>query len=333
MKSIIGIGNALTDVLAVLPDDQLLKQFHLPIGSMQLVDEETSKKIWAVLKEMGVENVPGGCAANTISGTAIFGMPSAFIGKVGDDDIGRLFKTLQEQNGVKPKLLIGKAASGRAMVLITPPNSERTFADYLGAALELVPEDLKKEDFVGYDYLHIEGYLVQNQDLVRRAVEIGKELGMTISIDLASYNVVESNNTFLHDIVSHYIDIVFANETEAQAFTKMSPEESIHEIAQLCKIAVVKLGKQGSMIKSGNELYRFDARDANTIDVTGAGDLYAAGFFYALANDMPLNICGEVASIISSKVVEVIGPKVDVPRWRVAKREIKSLMRQYKANI
>lgn len=333
MKSIIGIGNALTDVLAVLPDDELLKRFHLPIGSMQLVDEETSIKIWHVLKEMGVENVPGGCAANTVSGAAIFGMPSAFIGKVGDDDIGRLFKSMQEVNGVKPKLLTGKAASGRAMVLITPPNSERTFADYLGAALELVPEDLHKEDFEGYDYLHIEGYLVQNQDLVRRAVEIGHELGMTISIDLASYNVVESNNAFLHDIVSQYIDIVFANETEAQAFTKLPPEEAIHEIAKLCKIAVVKLGKKGSMIKSGDEYHYFEAWPANTIDATGAGDLYAAGFFYALANDMPLKVCGEVASIISAKVVEVIGPKVDVPRWRAAKQEIKALMRKHNADV
>ncbi len=333
MKSIIGIGNALTDILAVLPDDTLLKHFHLPVGSMQLVDEETGAKIWQKLKEIDVQYVPGGCAANTIAGAAVFGMPCGFVGKVGDDDLGKLFKSGQELNGIKPTLLIGKAASGRAMVFITPPHAERTFADYLGAALELAPEDLKEEYFKGYDYLHIEGYLVQNQDLVRRAVEIGSKLGMTISIDLASYNVVESNNTFLHDIVAHYIDIVFANETEAKAFTKLPPQSAIKEIANICKIAVVKLGREGSLIQSGDELFSIKPRQAKAIDATGAGDLYAAGFLYAHACGMPLNICGEVGSIISSKVVEVIGPKVDIPRWKDAKQEIKALMRGYNPNI
>ena len=98
MKSILGIGNALTDILALLPDDSLLKTFHLPKGSMQHVDAETGNKIWGVLKGMGVlQYVPGGSAANTITGTSIFGMRSAFIGKVGEDELGHLFKTVQEQ--------------------------------------------------------------------------------------------------------------------------------------------------------------------------------------------------------------------------------------------
>lgn len=326
MKSILGIGNALTDILAVLHDDTLLKQFHLPVGSMQLVDEETGIKIWQILKDQGVQYVSGGSAANTIAGCSIFGMPSGFIGKVGDDELGKLFKSGQENNGIKPNLLIGKAASGRAMVFITPPNRERTFADYLGAALELGPEDLSPKMFEGYDYLHIEGYLVQNQALVRRAVEIGKSLGMQISIDLASYNVVESNNAFLHSIVKDYVDIVFANETESYSFTKLKPELAVREIAKMCRIAVVKLGPEGSLIQSGNLFCKIDAYPAGTVDVTGAGDLYAAGFLYAHANDMPLQICGQVGSIISSKVVEVVGPKVDVPRWRSAKLQIKALM-------
>ncbi|MCI1733011.1 MAG: adenosine kinase [Bacteroidales bacterium] len=327
MKSIIGVGNALTDILAVLPNDSLLKKFHLPVGSMQLVDEETGGKIWQILKEQGVQYVAGGSAANAISGTSIFGMPSGFIGKVGDDELGSLFKSAQEVNGIKPILLKGKAASGRAMVFITPPSGERTFADYLGAALELCPEDLKPEYFKGYDYLHIEGYLVQNQELIRRAVEIGKSLGMTISLDLASYNIVESNNAFLHDVISHYVDIVFANELEAQSFTKLKPELAVREIAKICKIAVVKIGKQGSLIQSGSKFYKIKARPADIVDATGAGDIYAAGFLFAHANDMPLEICGEVGSIISAKVVEVVGPKVDVPRWKVAKQEIKAMMR------
>ncbi|MFA7034439.1 MAG: adenosine kinase, partial [Bacteroidales bacterium] len=215
MKSILGIGNALTDILAVLPDDSLLKDYNLPRGSMQHVDATTGNKIWEKLKEIGVQYVAGGSASNTISAAAIFGMPAGFIGKIGDDELGSLFKSDQERNGIKPTLLKGTASSGRAMVFVTAPNAERTFAVYLGAALQLEPEDLKPEYFDGYDYLHLEGYLVQNQRLFRRAVELGKKKGMTISLDMASYNVVESNETFLHDVVDNYVDIVFANETEA----------------------------------------------------------------------------------------------------------------------
>jgi Sugar kinases, ribokinase family len=326
MKSILGIGNALTDILAVLPDDSLLKTFHLPKGSMQHVDAETGNKIWNALKIIGMQYVPGGSAANTITGTSIFGMKSGFIGKVGNDELGHLFKTGQENIGITPKLLIGTKASGRAMVFITAPNAERTFAVYLGSAIELVPEDLKPEYFKGYDYFHIEGYLVQNQHLLRRAVEYAKEAGAIISLDMASYNVVESNDAFLHDIVENYVDIVFANETEAKAFTKKEPREALDEIAKMCKIAIVKLGPDGSMVKSGDQYYKIEAWPAKTIDATGAGDIYAAGFLYAHSLGMPIKICGEIGSIISAKVVEVVGPKVDVPRWKAAKEEIRSII-------
>ncbi|MCM1178398.1 MAG: adenosine kinase [Bacteroidales bacterium] len=326
MKSILGMGNALTDILAVLPDDTLLKEFHLPRGSMQHVDMETGDKIWQTLKPMGVQYVAGGSAANTITGTAIFGMRSGFIGKVGNDELGHLFKSDQNQYGIASTLFKGVNSSGRAMVFITAPNAERTFAVYLGAALELVPEDLKPEYFEGYDYFHIEGYLVQNQQLIRKAVEMAKAAGCIISIDMASYNVVESNHAFLHDIVDNYVDIIFANETEAKAFTKMEPREALDELARHCEIAIVKIGKDGSMLKSGEEYHYIPAWPAATIDATGAGDTYAAGFLYAHSLGMPLKVCGEVGSIIAAKVVEVIGTKIDIPRWKAAKSEIRELI-------
>ena len=209
MASILGIGNALTDILAILPDDTLLQELALPKGSMQHVDSETGNRIWEKLKPLGADLVAGGSAANTINGAATFGMESGFIGKVGDDDLGSLFKSNQEKDGIRSILLKGDNPTGRAMVLITPPNAERTFAVYLGAALELVPDDLHPEWFEGWDYFHIEGYLVQNQATVRRAIELAKAAGCRISIDLASYNVVEANLEFLHEIVEEYVDIVF----------------------------------------------------------------------------------------------------------------------------
>jgi len=326
MKSILGIGNALTDILAVLPDDSLLKEFHLPKGSMQHVDKETGDKIWTVLKPLGVKYVAGGSAANTITCTSILGMPSSFIGKVGDDELGHLFKSDQEQYGVKSMLFKSTNSSGRSMVFVSGGNAERTFAVYLGAALDLVPEDLKPEYFQGYDYFHIEGYLVQNQAVVRRAVEYAHAAGCIISLDMASYNVVESNLAFLHDIAEKYVDIVFANETEAKAFTKIEdPRAALDEIAKLCKIAVVKVGKDGSWIKSGDEVHFINSYPAETVDATGAGDTYAAGFLYAHSLGKSLEICGEVGSIIAAKVVEVIGTKIDVPCWSEAKKQIRSL--------
>ncbi len=327
MKSILGIGNALTDILAVLPDDSLLNDFHLPVGSMQHVDMETGDKIWTALKPLGVHYVAGGSAANTIACTAIFGMPSSFIGKVGDDELGHLFQSDQAQYGIKSTLLKSRHSSGRSMVFVNGNDGERTFAVYLGAALDLVPEDLKPEYFEGHDYFHIEGYLVQNQDLVRKAVEMAAAAGCIISIDLASYNVVESNNAFLHDIIDKYVDIVFANETEAKAFTKFEdPRDSLAEIAKLCSIAVVKIGKDGSWVRHGDEETFIEPRPAKAIDATGAGDTYAAGFLYAHALGAPLKSCGEVGSVIAAKVVEVIGTKVDIPRWREAKLEIRRIM-------
>ncbi len=326
MASILGIGNALTDILAVLPDDTFLKHYHLPKGSMQHVDMETGDKIWQTLKPMGVQLVAGGSAANTITGTAIFGMESAFIGKVGDDDLGHLFKSDQAQYGIRSILLKGEHSSGRSMVFITAPNAERTFAVYLGAALELVPGDLSAEQFEGYDYFHIEGYLVQNQSLMRKAVELAKAAGCKISIDMASYNVVESNHAFLHDIVENYVDIVFANETEAKAFTGLEPREALAEIAGHCEIAVVKVGKEGSMVQSGDEYHYINAWPAAPVDATGAGDTYAAGFIYAHSLGMPLKICGEIGSVIAAKVVEVVGTKIDIPRWKAAKKEIRELI-------
>ena len=330
MKSILGIGNALTDILAVLPDDTLLKTYHLPKGSMQHVDMETGDKIWAALKPLGVKYVAGGSAANTITCTAIFGMPSSFIGKIGDDELGLLFKSDQEQYGVHTHLLKSEHSSGRSMVFVSGGNAERTFAVYLGAALDLVPEDLRPEYFEGHDYFHIEGYLVQNQALIRRAVEMAHAAGCIISLDMASYNVVESNEAFLHDIVERYVDIVFANETEARAFTKIAdPREALDEISKHCRIAVVKTGKTGSWVKSGDEVYQIDPWPADPVDATGAGDTYAAGFLYAHSLGMPLKVCGEVGSIIAAKVVEVVGTKIDIPRWKAAKKEIRELIAQY----
>jgi sugar/nucleoside kinase (ribokinase family) len=315
VKRILGIGNALVDVLVNLPDDHLLNEFNLPKGSMQHVDEVTANHLWNKIQPIGVRVVAGGSAANTMAGIARLGLPCRFIGKIGSDDLGRHFAEDQATNGVESLLLSSKTATGRCTVSITP-DAERTMATYLGAAIELAPEDLNEEMFEGYDYFHIEGYLVQNHALVRCAVETAKAKGQIISLDLASYNVVEQNLEFLRDILRNYVDIVFANEAEALAFTGAQPQEALHELGKYCPIAVVKLGCDGSLVKSGDKAYTISPYPTKAIDATGAGDLYASGFLYAHALGMPLDKCGDIGSFVSDKVVGVIGPKLPDMVWQ-----------------
>ena len=321
MKSILGIGNALTDILAVLPDDSLLAEFHLPKGSMQHVDVATGDGIWQALKPLGVKYVAGGSAANTITCTAILGMPSSFIGKVGNDELGQLFRSDQEQYGIRTQLLTSEAhSSGRSMVFVSGGNAERTFAVYLGAALDLVPEDLRPEWFEGYDYFHIEGYLVQNQDLVRRAVELARAAGCIISLDLASYNVVNENHAFLKGLVKQYVDIVFANEDESFAYTHLNPEEAVQMIAEQCDIAVVKVGKNGSYIQQGSKRHHIGAITTNCADSTGAGDLFAGGFLHALSDGFDIRRCAEIGTIAAGRVVEIVGTKLSEETWDEIRR-------------
>jgi len=211
------------------------------------------------------------------------------------------------------------------MALVSP-DSERTFGTYLGAAIALSPDDLTPELFDGYNIAYIEGYLVQNHDLIRKAVSLAQEAGLTIALDLASYNVVESNFDFLEEIISEYVDIIFANEEEAKAFTGTDPEDAVAELANLCEIAVVKIGAKGSLIQRQDDLIRIQAAEGKCIDTTGAGDLYTAGFFHGYAQGLPLETCGKIASIVAGKVISVYGARMEDGIWDDIKKEIKAII-------
>jgi sugar/nucleoside kinase (ribokinase family) len=314
MMKILGMGNALVDILVQLESDAILEELSLPRGSMQLVDIHLSRKILFLLEKYKKSVSAGGAAANTIHGLAKLGVETGFIGVIGEDEMGRNFRKDMESVNVKAHLMLGREESGRAVVFVSP-DSERTFATYLGAAIELKPYHLKSELFGGYDMLYIEGYLVQNQDLIRSAVTQAKKNFMAIALDMASYNVVEANRAFFHEIISGYVDIVFANEDEARALTGKEPEEALDELAKMCRIAVVKTGKNGSMVKYGDTMIRISPIEAVCIDTTGAGDLYAAGFLYGLANNLPIERCGEIGSLLGGTVIQVMGAKLDEPRW------------------
>ena len=325
MRKVLGMGNALTDILLQIENDNILLSLKLPKGSMQLINTERSDDITKAVSQYEKKMATGGSASNTINGITKLGLDAGFVGKIGKDDIGLFFTNDSVNNGVKPHLLISNTPSGRCIVLVSP-DSERTLCTFLGAACELAATDLTPDMFQDYDIFHIEGYLVQNHDLIRTAVKMAKEAGLKVSIDLASYNVVEANLEFLHEIVTEYVDIVFANEEEARAFTGKEPKEALIHISNHCDIAVVKVGKEGSYIRSGKENVQIKPRLANAVDTTGAGDLYAAGFLYGFANNYSLEICGKIGSLVSGNVVEVLGAKMSDQVWENINAEIRKIV-------
>ena len=325
MKKILGMGNALTDILLQIESDEILSQLDLLKGGMMLIDTQRAEEISAAVSKYSSLMATGGSASNTINGITRLGAKAGFVGKIGKDEVGEFFYSDSLKNGVEPHLLVSNTPSGRCIVLVSP-DSERTLCTYLGAACELDASDLNAEMFVGYDIFHIEGYLVQNHDLIRTAVKLAKEAGLQVSLDLASYNVVEANIDFLKEIVREYVDIVFANEEEARAFTGKEPEEALIHISDHCDIAVVKIGKEGSYIKAGNDYVQVKPRLAKAIDTTGAGDLYASGFLFGLAKGYSLEVCGKIGSLVSGNVVEVLGAKMTDEVWADIHAEIEKII-------
>ena len=315
MKKIIGIGNALVDALVTLPNDDLLHTFGLPKGSMTLIGDAEQQRIQECFATLDVQRATGGSAGNTMLALANMGAKPGFIGAVGDDATGDFFFTNCEKCGITPYLTKLPVQSGIAYTFISP-GGERTFATYLGAAAMMGPESLAPERVAGYDYLYVEGYLVQNHDLILRAVELAKEMGLKVCLDLASYNIVAADHEFFSRLVSEYVDVVFANEEEARAFAKAEPAEALDCLHSLCEVAVVKLGPAGSTIMRDGEKVFVEAWPVDkVIDTTAAGDFYAAGVMYGLMNDCSLTQCAQVGTILSGHVIQIVGTQLPEDTW------------------
>jgi len=326
MKKILGIGNALVDVMTPITDDKLLEKFSLPRGSMQLVDEKRSNLIKSETVNFKRTFSPGGSAANTIHGLAMLGAGTGFIGSIGKDETGDIFEAEMKRAGVKTFLSRRDSITGTAIALITR-DKERTFATHLGAAVELDAKDLDPDFFNGFDIFYLEGYLINNLPLVESACKIAREKNMTIALDLSSYNVVEAYLNDFKKIVGNYVDVIFANEDEARVFTGLAPEEAVKKLSEHCTISVVKIGPAGSWLKKGEELIKVDSMPVRCKDTTGAGDLYASGFLYAFANDLDLEKCGILGSMLAGNVIEVVGAKIKEEKWPVIKKYVSILTR------
>ena len=326
IPSVLGVGNALIDVITILPDDAQLETFGLPRGSMTLIDAAKSKQIYDTIATEKSEMTTGGSVANTMRAMANLGNRGGYMGRIGRDELGELFQHDFEKRGLITHLSYSDTSeTGRVMALVSQ-DSERTMATYLGAAAEMQATDFFVEMLHGYDYMYVEGYLVFNHELIQAAVEVAQKAGLKIAFDLSSYNVVEANLDFLKETLKNYVDIVFANEEEARALTGLEPEAALHEIASYCEVVVVKIGKEGSLIKRGDEVTRVGVIPAKAVDTTGAGDAYAAGFFYGLTNGYNMETCGRIAALISGKVVEIMGPNLPDSAWPELKQEIAKIV-------
>ena len=317
IKHILGIGNALTDMLVSLSSDDVLKQYQLAKGSMSLVDSQMQTDVLSSVAGCPYSLSLGGSAGNTIRAMARLGTEVGFIGKVGNDSTGDFYIQALRNVNVAPYILRSENQSGRCLSLVSP-DGERTFVTHLGAALDLQAHDIDPMIFNGYDCLYVEGYLVQDHDLIHNTMSKAKECGLKVAIDLASFNVVRENRAFLHNLVEKYVDIIFANEKEAHEFSSLNDVmESLHYIGKMCELTIIKTGTKGAIIKHGNEVVEVGIMAAaKRVDTTGAGDFYAAGFLSALCEGMSLRQCGTIGAITAGKVIEVVGTTLGEDTWR-----------------
>ena len=307
-----GIGSPLLDFIVEV-DDNILAEMDLKKGEMHLIDEEKSKEILKKLERYESKTTAGGSAANTLAGVSVLGGSAVFLGKIGKDEHGNVYEQKTNEHGVNIRLSKHEeAATGHAITFITP-DSERTFATHLGAALYFRKEDVFEEEIKASKILHMEGYQLEDPELKAAAVyamKIAKEAGVKISIDLSDPALIGRNLEALRKIVGEYADIVFVNEKEAEAFTGKKEEEALHEIYDMCEIAVVKLGEKGSIIKADGMIYSIPAFKTKVVNTNGAGDMYAAGILYGIANGIDIEKAGKMASYAASKVVSQVGARL-----------------------
>ena len=314
--TIIGVGSPIVDAIAQV-ENSFIEQLDGDKGGMLLVDATAIQILLSNLPGQTVK-APGGSAGNTLFTLARMGNKTSFLGKTGNCSEGQFYRQQFTQlGGDSSRFKIGDQANGQCVSLVTP-DGERTMRTNLGAAMTLAPEEISAADFVGCNHAHIEGYLLFNQALMMRVLESAKEAGCTISLDLASFEVVHATNAILPSILKDYVDIVFANEEEAEAFTAIKDDypAMARKLAEYCDIVAVKVGAHGAYIAHNGEVSKIEPMHAaKVIDTTGAGDLWAAGFLHGWSHKLELAQAAQIGSILGAAVVQVQGSVLPPHVW------------------
>jgi sugar/nucleoside kinase (ribokinase family) len=313
---LVGVGSVLVDILAH-EDDAFLEASGALRGGMVYVGRDHIEQTLA--RASGTPAVvPGGSACNTVVGVSRLGGRARFIGKRGNGAMGDFFENALRAHKVEPRLFRSDTPTGRVLSIITP-DAQRSMFTFLGASAETRAEEIAEELFHGAEIVHVEGYLLFNPELLRKALHLAKAAGARVSLDLASFNVVRESRAFLSEMVDAYVDILLANEDEAHAYSGESEAAAALEaLGRGVEIAVLKAGERGSLIKSDGRVIAVPPAggDEAVVDTTGAGDLWASGFLYGLAAGYPLERCGELGSICGYEVCRVVGASVPEEGWR-----------------
>jgi sugar/nucleoside kinase (ribokinase family) len=316
---IVGIGNALVDILAH-EDDAFVEKTGFGKGGMNYVDSDFIDKMISLVSGTPIV-VPGGSACNTIIGVGKLGGKARFIGKCAQDAMGDLFSKDLKKSHVDPFLMTSASPTGRVLSIVTP-DAQRSMLTYLGAASELLPDEIAGCSFLDAAVVHVEGYLLFNNDLIIKALGRAKEDGAMVSLDLSSYTVVESSKALLETLVTEYVDILIANEDEAAAFTgHVDERKAIEALSEKAGIAVLKIGERGSYIAHNGKIVKIAPMKKNpAIDTTGAGDLWASGFLFGLTRGYAIETCGRLASACGYEVCQAVGAAIPDEGWTRIKR-------------
>jgi len=313
---IIGVGSPVVDLVADI-EESLLQQMPGEKGGMQLVDSATLQSLVQRVNGRTVM-APGGSAGNTTFALTRMGMRCAFMGKVGRDANGAYYRKLfQEIGGDCSRFKFDGFKPTACCLSLVTPDSERTMRTDLGAAADFSPRDIAEEDFRDCSHVHVEGYLLFDRDLLVAVLEAARTQNCAISLDLGSFEVVESSADILPDILEKYVDVVFANEQEAAVFCGATePRVGLDALARHCSVAAVKVGVEGAWLKDSQGTVHVPARVAEKpVDTTGAGDYWAAGFLYGYVNNYSLVSCGHLGSLLGSHVVQHMGAYLPDGAW------------------
>ena len=322
-----GVGSPIMDLLAHV-SDEFISTYAGEKGGMVLVDGQEMAALVSNLPDDELKFAAGGSAANTLFAIARLGMSCGFVGKVGKDDNADKYLNIFKQYGgdVSRFKYNNEVPTAECLSLVTP-DYERTMRTFLGAAATLTPDEISVDDFAGFTHVHVEGYLLFNQELILAVLERASQAGCTISLDLGSFEIVTAFKDLINDILEKYIDIVFANEDESEAFCgSKDPEVGLAALSDKCSVAVVKLGAEGSLIQDEVGVTKVAANMVDSaVDTTGAGDYWAAGFLYGYLNGYTMDICGQMGSILGAEVVQQLGAELPEERWEAVVEQFEAL--------
>ncbi len=310
---VIGVGNAIVDVLA-RADDAFLKTHDIPKGGMILIDEDQARMIYA---GMGAAvEISGGSAANSIACIASLGGKGGFVGKVADDALGEIFRHDLRAMGVEfdTAPLRDGPATGRCLVNVTP-DAQRSMTTFLGAAGLVAPDDIDESQIARGSIVFFEGYLFEQpvaREAFIRACAIAKRMGKRTALTLSDASCVERQFNVLQSFIPDHIDILLANDREAEALFGSDDLDVIARKARdLCPLTAVTLSEKGSVLiaRDGETVPVAAVAPPQLVDTTGAGDAYAAGLLYGLSQGFDLARAGALGSLAASEIISHVGAR------------------------